>query len=52
MTIDELRVKLQALLDNDPDGREGHEEADALLLEFIGDDDVCRLHEELAIWYS
>lgn len=49
MTIDELIEKLEAL---DPDyaGAAAHDDADALLLDFIDNDRVRQLHDDLPQW--
>lgn len=52
MTIEELRAKLKNLLDNGTDTENDHAEADCLLIEYINDDEVRELFDELEKWYA
>lgn len=49
MTLDALIYQLQAIAAEDSaDAESTHIKADGLLLEYIGDEEVSRLHDELA----
>ena len=49
MTLYELKERLRAIVAEDSaDAERTHIEADGALLEYVGDDEVSRLHDELA----
>jgi len=53
MTIEELREALQKIIDEDSaDVEQIHIDADKLLLLYIGDLEVLKLHNRLAVFYA
>lgn len=54
MTIEELRSKLQAIRDrqDDSDQEEDHIDADNLLVNFIGDEKVSSIFDDIEKWYA
>lgn len=54
MTLEELKEKLKAIIDrqSNRDTERDHIEADGLLLEYINDEEVTRLFEEIEKWYD
>lgn len=52
MTLDELKDKLKEILKvNDFDEEKNHRDADMALLDFINDDEVSDLFDEIK-WYA